>query len=60
MIETIQMETVHIELLAQEIVLQLKERRFGGIVDTVSIDFFPGTSAATRRSVVEAIQRIRS
>ena len=34
------------------------ERRFGGIVDTVSIDFVPGTSAATRRKVVEAIQRI--
>jgi len=34
------------------------ERRFGGIVDTVSLDFAPGTSAATRRRVVEQVQRI--
>ena len=34
------------------------ERRYGGIVDTVSIDFAPGTSAATRRATIEAIQRI--
>jgi hypothetical protein len=33
-------------------------KRYGGIVDTVSIDFAPGTDAATRRSVVEAVQRI--
>jgi probable F420-dependent oxidoreductase len=33
-------------------------RRYGGIVDTVSIDFAPGTSASTRRGVVEAVQRI--
>ena len=36
------------------------ERRFGGIVDTVSIDFAAGTDAATRRKVVEAIRRIPS
>ena len=36
------------------------ERRFGGVVDSVSIDFAPGTPAATRRSVVAAIQRIPS
>jgi probable F420-dependent oxidoreductase len=34
------------------------ERRFGGLVDTVSIDYTPGTDAATRRRVVEAVQRI--
>jgi hypothetical protein len=34
------------------------EKRYGGIVDTVSIDFSPGTSTVTRRSVIEAIQRI--
>ncbi len=33
-------------------------RRYGGIVDTVSIDFAPGTSAATRRGVIEAVQKI--
>ncbi len=33
-------------------------RRFGGLVDTVSLDFPPGTAAATRRAVVAAIQRI--
>ncbi|WP_428483755.1 TIGR03617 family F420-dependent LLM class oxidoreductase [Rhodopila sp.] len=36
------------------------EKRYGGIVDTVSIDFTPGTSAATRRTTIEAIQRIPS
>ena len=36
------------------------EKRYGGIVDTISIDFTPGTSAYTRRSVIEAIQRIPS
>ena len=36
------------------------EKRYGGIVDTVSIDFAPGTSAATRRATIEAIQRIPS
>ena len=35
-------------------------QRFGGIVDTVSIDFARGTSAATRRDVIAAIQRIPS
>jgi probable F420-dependent oxidoreductase len=34
--------------------------RFGGIVDTVSIDFARGTSAATRRDVIAGIQRIPS
>jgi len=33
-------------------------RRYGGIVDTVSIDFAPGTGAATRRGVIESIQKI--
>ena len=36
------------------------EKRYGGIVDTVSIDFAPGTSAATRRATIAAIQRIPS
>ncbi|MDR3537872.1 MAG: TIGR03617 family F420-dependent LLM class oxidoreductase [Acetobacteraceae bacterium] len=33
-------------------------RRYGGIVDTVSLDFTPGTPAATRRATVAAIQKI--
>jgi probable F420-dependent oxidoreductase len=36
------------------------EQRFGGIVDSVSVDFAPGTSAATRRATIAAIQRIPS
>jgi probable F420-dependent oxidoreductase len=36
------------------------EKRYGGIVDTVGIDFPLGISAATRRSTVEAIQQIPS
>nr|WP_294507099.1 TIGR03617 family F420-dependent LLM class oxidoreductase [uncultured Rhodopila sp.] len=36
------------------------EQRYGGIVDTVSIDFAPGTPAATRRATVAAIQAIPS
>jgi probable F420-dependent oxidoreductase len=36
------------------------EKRYGGIVDTVSIDFAPGTSAATRRATIEAVQAIPS
>jgi hypothetical protein len=36
------------------------EKRYGGIVDTISIDFTPGTSTATRRSVIEAIHGIPS
>ncbi len=36
------------------------EQRYGGIVDTVSVDFAPGTSVATRRATIEAIQRIPS
>ena len=34
------------------------EKRYGGIVDTVSIDFAPATSASTRRGVIEAVQKI--
>ena len=33
-------------------------RRYGGIVDTVSIDFAAGTNAATRRGAIEAVQKI--
>ena len=33
------------------------EKRFGGLVDAVSVDFAPGTSAATRRDVIAAIQK---
>ena len=33
-------------------------KRYGGIVDTVSIDFSPGTSAATRRGAIEAVKKI--
>lgn len=36
------------------------EKRYGGVVDTISIDFAPGTEAAVRRRVVEAVQRIPS
>jgi probable F420-dependent oxidoreductase len=36
------------------------EQRYGGIVDTVSLDFAPGTSAATRRATIQAVQRIPS
>jgi len=39
-------------------IAQAIERRFGGLVDTVSIDFTPGTGAATRRDVIAAIQRV--
>jgi probable F420-dependent oxidoreductase len=35
-------------------------RRFGAIVDAVTLDFTPGTEPHTRRAVVEAIQRIPS
>src|ERR1700722_13456415 len=34
------------------------EKRYGGIVDSVSIDFAPGTPAAVRRDVIAAVQRI--
>jgi alkanesulfonate monooxygenase SsuD/methylene tetrahydromethanopterin reductase-like flavin-dependent oxidoreductase (luciferase family) len=34
------------------------EKRYGGIVDTVSVDFAPGTSAATRRATIRAIHGI--
>jgi hypothetical protein len=36
------------------------ERRYGGLVDTVSLDFVPGIDAATRRATIAAIQRIPS
>jgi hypothetical protein len=36
------------------------EKRYGGIVDAVSIDFAPGTDAATRRATIAALQRIPS
>jgi probable F420-dependent oxidoreductase len=36
------------------------EKRFGGIVDAVSLDFAPGTSAAVRRETIAAVQRIPS
>jgi hypothetical protein len=36
------------------------EKRYGGIVDSVSIDFAPGTDAATRRPTIAAVQRIPS
>jgi probable F420-dependent oxidoreductase len=36
------------------------EKRYGGIVDTVSIDFAPGTTATIRRNTIAAIQRIPS
>lgn len=35
-------------------------RRYGGIVDTVSLGFAPGTPASVRRGTVEAIRRIPS
>jgi hypothetical protein len=34
------------------------EKRYGGIVDTVSVDFASGTSAATRRATIRAIYGI--
>ena len=36
------------------------DKRYGGIVDTVSIDFTPGTPAATRRDLIAAVQKIPS
>jgi probable F420-dependent oxidoreductase len=36
------------------------EKRYGGIVDSVSIDFTPGTPASVRRDVIAAVQRIPS
>ena len=36
------------------------EKRYGGIADTVSLDFAPGTDAATRHATIAAIQRIPS
>jgi hypothetical protein len=34
------------------------ERRFGGVVDTVTLEFLPTDSATTRRKVIEAVQKI--
>ena len=34
------------------------EQRFGGVVDTVTLEFLPDDSAATRRRVIEAVQKI--
>jgi hypothetical protein len=36
------------------------EARYGGIVDTVSVDLASGASVATRQTRIEAIQRILS
>ena len=36
------------------------EKRFGGIVDSVTIDFAAGTEAAVRRNTIEAIKKIPS
>ena len=36
------------------------EKRYGGIVDTVAIDFSPGTSAAVRRDVIAAVRAVPS
>jgi hypothetical protein len=36
------------------------EKRYGGIVDTVSIEFAPGTPASVRRETIAAVQRIPS
>lgn len=36
------------------------EKRFGGVVDTVTIDFAAGTPASTRRDVIAAIHKIPS
>jgi hypothetical protein len=34
------------------------ERRYGGLVDTVSLDFVPGIDAATRRATIAATRCI--
>jgi probable F420-dependent oxidoreductase len=36
------------------------EKRLGGIVDSVGIDFAPGTSSAVRRDVIAGLQKIPS
>jgi hypothetical protein len=33
------------------------EQRFGGVVDTVTLEFLPTDSAPTRRRVIEAVQK---
>ena len=34
------------------------EQRFGGVVDTVTLEFLPTDTATTRRNVIEAVQKI--
>jgi probable F420-dependent oxidoreductase len=34
------------------------EQRFGGVVDTVTLEFLPTDSATTRRKVIEAVRKI--
>ena len=34
------------------------EQRFGGVVDTVTLEFLPSDDAAIRRRVIEAVQKI--
>jgi probable F420-dependent oxidoreductase len=36
------------------------EKRFGGLVDTVTLEFLPGDSTETRRRVIKAVQAIPS
>lgn len=43
---------------AYEGIAEAIAERFGGVVDTVTLDFLSGDDAATRRRVVEAVQRI--
>jgi probable F420-dependent oxidoreductase len=33
-------------------------QRFGGVADTVTLEFLPGDTATTRRKVIEAVQKI--
>jgi len=33
-------------------------RRFGGLTDSITLEFLPGDEAPTRRRAIEAIQRI--
>jgi probable F420-dependent oxidoreductase len=33
-------------------------RRFGGLTDSITLEFLPGDAAATRRRVIEAVRRI--
>jgi hypothetical protein len=36
------------------------EKRYGGIVDAVSVDFVTGTPASVRRETIAALQKIPS